>query len=48
MKTKVISCRECKKDFTVYINKDFNLMTSVRGLANCNHHKEVLDAKQAS
>ena len=46
MKTETLRCQKCKKDFTVYINKDFKVMTKVIGLPNCNHHhKEVLDAE---
>ena len=46
MKNEILNCRECKKDFTVIINKKFKFIDKFKGLPNCNHHaKEVDDAK---
>ena len=40
MKNDIIYCRECKKDFTVIVNKKFKLVDKFKGLPNCKHHKK--------
>ena len=41
MKTKEISCRECKQTFIVNVNKDIKNITILSGLPNCRHHDGV-------
>lgn len=40
MKTEKLTCRECKKDFIVMINKKFKFINKFHGLPNCKHHKK--------
>ena len=40
MKNEKLTCRECKKKFTVMVKKKLPIMQSIRGLPNCNHHKK--------
>ena len=40
MKQKLITCRGCKKEFNIFVNKRIKSFTLLSGLPNCNHHKK--------
>ncbi len=40
MKTRTLKCRECREDFTVYVNKHFKPMLALTGLPGCGHHTD--------
>ena len=39
MKNEKLTCRECKKKFTVMVKKKLKLINILHGLPNCKHHK---------
>ena len=40
MKTEKLTCRECKKKFTVIVKKKLSIMQVIDGLPNCRLHKK--------
>ena len=48
MKNEKLHCRECKKDFTVFVNNKFKFINKFQGLPNCKHHNGSKEKTQRS